>query len=78
MPTPTPTPNPTPAPTPDCETVPDLVGLTVANARATWTAAGFTGAFGPAFGLNNKIVETQNRSAGACLPATTTISVTYS
>jgi beta-lactam-binding protein with PASTA domain len=58
--------------------VPDLVGLTVANARAAWTAAGFTGAFSPAFGLNNKVVESQDRTAGACVPATTTVSVTYS
>jgi hypothetical protein len=58
--------------------VPDLVGLAVAEARAAWTAAGFTGAFNPAFGLNNKLVETQDQALGACLPATTTVTVTFS
>jgi beta-lactam-binding protein with PASTA domain len=59
-------------------TVPDLVGLTLSNARAAWTAAGFTGSFSPAFGLNNKIVTSQSQVAGECLPATTAIAVTYS
>lgn len=58
--------------------MPDLVGQTVAEARATWTAAGFTGAFSPAFGLNNKLVDAQNQTPGACLPTTTTVTVTYS
>jgi len=89
-PTPTPTPHPTPppastptptpalTPTPVCQTVPNLVALTVSNARAAWTAAGFTGSFSPEDGLNNKTVLTQSETAGACLPATTTIAVTYS
>jgi hypothetical protein len=52
--------------------------LTIANARAAWTAAGFIGPFTPAFGLNTKVVETQSQTPGACLPAATGIVVTYS
>ena len=83
-PTPTPTPTPTPAPTPTptpvatCLVVPDLVGATVADARAAWTAAGFTGSFSPAFGLNTKVVQTQSQSSGSCMAAETTMVVTYS
>jgi hypothetical protein len=55
-----------------------MVGLTVSNARAAWTAAGFSGSFSPAAGQNNKIVQTQSLPAGGCLPATTSIVVTYS
>ena len=77
-PTPAPTPQPTPAPTPECIVVPNLVGLTVANARAEWADAGFTGSFTPGAGLNNKIVESQSQAVGACLPATTSVTVTYS
>ncbi len=76
-PTPAPTPSPTPSPTPVCVTVPNLVGMTVSNARSAWTAAGFTGSFTPATGQTNKIVLTQNQSSGSCLPATTGISVTH-
>lgn len=75
---PPPTPAPTPAPTPDCSTVPNLVGLTVSNARAAWIDAGFIGVFLPAFGLNNKIVETQSQLVGACLPVTVSVTVTHS
>ncbi|MBA3236655.1 MAG: hypothetical protein H0T59_11815 [Chloroflexi bacterium] len=77
-PAPKPTPTPTPAPTrtPVCAVVPRLVGSTVPNARAAWTAAGFTGSFSPANGQNNKIVLTQSQPAGACLPTTTTMVVT--
>jgi hypothetical protein len=75
--TPTPTPEPTPTPAPDCVVVPDLAGLTVADARIAWSAAGFTGAFSPAFGQNNKTVLTQSQPAGACLASTASISVTY-
>jgi hypothetical protein len=41
-------------------------------------AAGFTGSFTPAFGQNNKIVLTQSAPAGECLPAATSVTVTYS
>jgi PASTA domain len=77
-PTPQPTPTPTPTATPECRDVPGLVGLTVSSARTAWTAAGFTGSFDPANGHDANIVLTQSQSAGACLPATATVSVTYS
>lgn len=76
-PTPTPPPAPTPGPTPACKTVPNLIGSTFAAARATWTAAGFSGSFTPTNGLNTKAVLTQDQTAGACLPASTAITVTY-
>jgi hypothetical protein len=47
----------------------------VAAARSAWTGAGFTGSFSPN-GQNKLIVATQNRTPGACLPPTTTITVT--
>ena len=55
-----------------------MVGLTVSNGRAAWRGAGFTGAFSPAAGQNNKVVESQSQAAGACLPLTTAVTVTYS
>jgi hypothetical protein len=51
--------------------------MTVANARAEWTAAGFTGRFDPRSGQNDKVVTTQTQPAGACLPAATTIKVRF-
>jgi hypothetical protein len=52
--------------------------MTVQDARAAWTAAGFTGAFKPkpAPGQDTRIVQTQSQTAGACLPPTTGIVVT--
>lgn len=73
----TPAATPAPTPTPVCEAVPNLVGLTVADARAAWTAAGFTGAFGPGNGHDRQTVLTQSEAAGACRPAATAITVTY-
>lgn len=52
--------------------------MTVADARQAWQDAGFTGPFSPTFGLNNKVVETQNQGPGTCLPAASSIAVTYS
>ena len=49
----------------------------VSAARAAWTDAGFTGAFIPATGQNKFKVATQNPTAGACLPATATMTVTH-
>ena len=71
------TPIATPTPTPTCKTIPNLIGVTVGNARTAWTAAGFTGSFTPASGQTAKIVATQSQTAGACLPAGTTMTVTY-
>ena len=76
-----PTANPTPSPTPSCvapnDVVPNLVGMTVANARGAWTSAGFSGSFSPANGLPNKTVTGQSLQPGSCQPSTSAISVTY-
>jgi hypothetical protein len=81
-PTPTPTAAPTPTPAPTCKFVPTLEGFTVSAARAKWTAAGFTGAFAPSSGQNNKTVITQSTNPpsipGDCIPANSTVTVTHS
>lgn len=79
-PTPTPTLVPTPTPTPlPCRTVPNMEGMTVAAARAAWFGAGFNpGTFTPANGQTNKIVLTQTQAANACIPPSSTVTVTYS
>jgi beta-lactam-binding protein with PASTA domain len=64
-------------------TVPNLIGLTVANARTTWTAAGFnTNTFNPATGSNTDTVTGQTTSPtsspGDCVAKTTTVTVTHS
>jgi hypothetical protein len=74
-PTPRPTPRPTPIPTPSCEVVPNLRTLTVGDARAAWTAAGFTGPLLPK-GHDAWIVAGQDRKAGTCLALSTAITVT--
>ncbi len=62
--------------------VPNMVGLTVSQARGQWTAAGFTGSFSPATGNDTNIVNTQTtnpaKSPGACSVPTTTVTVTHS
>ncbi len=72
-------PNPTPAP---CDAthfaVPNLVGLTVSAARASWTAAGFTGSFTPGSGHNGQTVTGQVPDVGSCRLASQAIVVTYS
>ncbi len=75
-PPPTPTPAPTPTPQPACQTVPNMVGLTVAKARNAWNGAGFTGAFTAPTGPAKAIVTSQSQPPGACLPANTGITVT--
>jgi hypothetical protein len=75
-PPPTPTPAPTPTPTPACQTVPNMVGLTVAKARNAWNGAGFTGGFSAPPGPAKAIVTSQSQPAGACLPLDTGITVT--
>jgi TadE-like protein len=74
-------PTPTPGGCSD-KIVPNLVGQTVAAARAAWTLAGFTGAFSPSSGSNAETVTTQTTSPlpsspGACLVATASVSVTH-
>jgi hypothetical protein len=64
-------------------TVPNLIGLTVANARTTWTAAGFNNnTFNPASGSNTDTVTGQTTSPtsnpGDCVAKTTTVTVTHS
>ena len=77
----TPAPTPTATPTaPPCIVVPDLKNPapeTVGQARTEWAAAGFTGSFSPS-GQNSKTVTGQNQTPGACLPATTSVTVTHS
>jgi beta-lactam-binding protein with PASTA domain len=61
--------------------VPNLVGLTVAEARTAWTNAGFTGSFTPLTGSDADTVLTQTTSPsstpGGCLVYTATVSVTH-
>lgn len=77
----TPTPAPTPPPCAGKKTVPNLVGQSVAAARAAWTTAGFTGAFTPASGFNANTVigQTTNPASvpGDCIVPTATVTVTY-
>jgi hypothetical protein len=62
--------------------VPNMVGLTVANARTSWTGAGFTGSFSPATGQDTETVASQvtspSSTPGSCLVATATVTVTTS
>lgn len=58
--------------------VPNMIGLTVAGARTTWTSAGFTGTFTPATGNDADTVTGQNPSPNLCRPAATNLIVTYS
>lgn len=66
------------------KTVPNMVGLTVANARAAWTGAGFTGTFTPdtTAGKDAELVTAQttspSSSPGTCLVATATVTVSTS
>ncbi|MCV0377545.1 TadE/TadG family type IV pilus assembly protein [Microbacterium sp.] len=61
--------------------VPNLVGLTVAQARSTWTGTGFTGSFSPASGSDTNIVSDQttvpSATPGDCEDPSTTVSVTH-
>lgn len=70
----------TPCTAPDVQ-VPNLVGLTVAQARTTWTGAGFTGSFTPASGSDSNIVSAQTTNptsaAGDCEAPTTQVTVTH-
>lgn len=55
--------------------VPNLIGMTKANAQAAWTAAGFTGAMTSWSGQNSAPILTQNRQAFECRALTSTITV---
>lgn len=56
--------------------VPDLIGLAKAPAATAWTAAGFSTALDTWGGQNSALVVTQTRTAFACVPATSTMTVT--
>ena len=63
--------------------VPGLTGLSVAQARTTWTASGFdAGTFSPATGSDTNIVSGQTTSPssvpGQCREPNTTVTVTHS
>ncbi len=72
----------TPAPGETCRTVPNLTGMTVAEARPAWQNAGFLAEnFVPAAGNDAQIVQTQTFTpaslAGECQePATLSVEVT--
>ncbi|HEX6474925.1 MAG TPA: TadE/TadG family type IV pilus assembly protein [Candidatus Limnocylindria bacterium] len=63
------------------KTVPDLVGMTVDDARNAWTSAGFTGSFNPSTAPAANIVLTQttspNSSPGSCLLFSGSVTVTH-
>lgn len=68
-------------PTPGCSIVPNMVGLTVLEARDAWDDALFTGSFTPATGSETRIVDTQTTSPAAspgdCVDPTTSATVTH-
>lgn len=90
-PTPAPTPSPdpsatvapTPTPVPVCPSgelnVPNLVGMTVDEARTYWTGptSGFTGGFDPANGQGIKVVTGQVPPVGECHAPNTSMAVTF-
>lgn len=61
--------------------VPNLVGLTLADARDAWSDAGFTGSFTPSAGDDAQVVLTQAvspaTSPGGCADPAATVIVTY-
>ena len=63
---------------PSCTTVPNLKGMTVANARGTWSV-GFTGDFDPddqdAFVVTDQTTDTPSDPGVSCRPPETTIVV---
>jgi len=67
---------PPPPCTPSTLVVPNLVGLTLSQARTAWTGAGFTGAFNPS-GSPNKVVTGQVPGAGQCRPPSQAVFVTH-
>jgi beta-lactam-binding protein with PASTA domain len=57
------------------EIVPNMINLTVAAARSTWTGTGFTGTFNPTSGSDSDIVTSQSQSPGSCVATTTAVTV---
>jgi hypothetical protein len=68
-------------PIPGCTTVPNLVGMTVDQARDVWTAAGMNGPFVPTTGFGDRVVSDQfvepDAEAGACVLPPLEVQVTY-
>ena len=64
-----------------CVWVPNLIGVSVAEARSTWTAAGFTGAFTPDAGSDASVVVSQTTTPaaapGACIEPDAAVQVAY-
>jgi len=75
-PRPTPRPTPTPSPTPSCKVVPNFVGMKVTQARTEWSGAGFTGALQQVRGPDSWYVKTQDPLSGACVSASSGMTVT--
>jgi beta-lactam-binding protein with PASTA domain len=61
--------------------VPNMVGLSVAAARSSWSTAGFTGAFTPATGSDTDVVTSQATTPASspndCLVETASVTVTH-
>jgi Flp pilus assembly protein TadG len=53
-----------------CRSLPNVQGMTVAQARAAWVASGFTGTFTPASGSDTSIVIDQTATPATGLPPT--------
>ena len=66
---------------PTCIAMPNLKGMTVADARTAWTGAGFTGAFTPATGQDDQIIldqlATPDNPPGTCVEPDTSVAVVY-
>lgn len=56
--------------------VPDVIGLTKAEAQTEWTNAGFTGAIASWSGSNGAAIVTQDRTAFRCMDPATTLTIT--
>jgi hypothetical protein len=70
----------TPKPTPTCLHVPNVRGMTVADARSAWTTAGFTGAFLPTGNDTRLVVDQVTLPAGDpgdCMEPDTTMTVSH-
>lgn len=72
---------PDPPPTPTCVFVPRLTGMTVAQARGTWTGAGLDGVFTPPTGVDDSVVTDQfttpATSPDDCVEPPLDVQVTY-
>jgi hypothetical protein len=70
----------TPPPTPTCIYVPNMRGITVADARSAWTDAGFSGAFLPTANDTKRVLDQVTlpaSSPGDCMEPDTSVTVTY-